>query len=59
MKGLYLYFYSQKTCNFRFKLAGPQGLEPRTSGPKPDVLPLHHGPPLEYGLKYSLIIGYN
>ncbi len=25
-------------------MAGPQGFEPRISGPKTDVIPLHHGP---------------
>ena len=27
-------------------MAGPQGLEPQTSGPKPDVIPFHQGPTL-------------
>lgn len=29
----------------------PQGFEPQLTGPKPGVLPLHHGSALNFGLQ--------
>ncbi len=42
-------------------LAGGQGFEPRSSGPKPDVLPLHHPPSKYMSIKlhhYTLEMNY-